>query len=292
VSALQSAHLHNPGVSYSQLDGVKESRTSAARTSPDLRTPIALLAGASARTIAPQQLRVTRCTPSTGCRSGLTCSTQHTWSVQHLQSASTIHTQQPAAVQPAEQTRAKLVEERWRPKAPLCLRRAAPYRLTQPRLPAGAAVQRGVAHRARARAPLPLGRCTPPRAAPNHSPQLLPRLFNAVAASYRPCSPPPRHSPLRCPPAHTCTTPSARVSDAGTGTPHNHCSCWHSQRHAQPELLRVVAAARAADFRCGTCARNSRHTAENLRTHQPETWAGRSPGTPNVARHDGSDVFP
>eukprot|EP01047_Picozoa_sp_COSAG01_P142256 COSAG01_NODE_73466_length_244_cov_35.234483_1_plen_81_part_11 len=46
-------------------DGVKESRTSAARTSPDLRTPIALLAGASARTIAPQQLRVTRCTPST-----------------------------------------------------------------------------------------------------------------------------------------------------------------------------------------------------------------------------------
>ena len=209
----------------------------------------------------PQQLRVTRCTPSTGCRSGLTCSTQHTRSVRHLQSASAIHTQQPAAVQPAEQTRPKLVEERWRPKAPLCLRRAAPYRLTQPRLPAGAAVQRGVAHRARARAPLPLGRCTPPRAAPNHCPQLLPRLCSAVAASCRPHSPQPRRSPLCHPPAHTCTTPSARISVAGIAAAHSRGSSWHSQRHAQRELLRAVAAARAADLRCGTCARNSRHTA-------------------------------
>ena len=190
----------------------------------DLCTPIALLTGATARTTVPQQLRVTRCTPSTGCRSGLTCSTQHTRSVRHLQSASAIHTQRPAVVQPAEQTRAKLVEERWRPKAPLCLRRAAPYRLTQPRLPAGAAVQRGVAHRARARAPLPLGRCTPPRAARKHCPQLLPRLGSAVAASYRPGSPPSRRSPLCHPPAHTCTTPSARISHTVTGTPHTHCS--------------------------------------------------------------------
>jgi hypothetical protein len=144
--------------------------------------------------------------------------------VRHLQSASATHTQQPAAVQPAEQTRAKLVEERWRPKAPLCLRRAAPYRLTQPRLPAGAAVQRGVAHRACARASLPLGRCTPPRAAPNHCPQLLPGVFNAVAASCRPHSPQPRRSPLCHPPAHTCTTPSARISHTVTGTPHTHCS--------------------------------------------------------------------
>eukprot|EP01047_Picozoa_sp_COSAG01_P088368 COSAG01_NODE_20759_length_936_cov_55.091995_1_plen_212_part_01 len=212
MSALQSAHPHNPGVSYSRLDRVKESRTSAARTSPDLRTPIALLAGATACTVAPQQLRVTRCTPSTGCRSGLTCSTQHTRSVQHLQSHPHTQTQLPTAVQPAEHTRAKLEEKRWRPKAPLRLRHAAPYRLTQPRLPAGAAVQRGVAQCARARAPLPLGRCTPPRAAQKHCPQLLPRLCSAVAASYRPCSPPPRHSPLRRPPAHTCTTPSARIS--------------------------------------------------------------------------------
>ena len=138
---------------------------------------------------------------------------------------------------------------------------AAPYRLTQPQLPAGAVVQRGVAHRACARAPLPLGRCTPPRAAPNHSPQLLPGVFNAVAASYRPHSPPPRHSPLCHPPAHTCTTPSARISHTVTGTPHTHCSSWHSQWHAQPKLLHVVAAARAADLRCGTCARNSRRTA-------------------------------
>eukprot|EP01049_Picozoa_sp_SAG25_P011216 SAG25_NODE_1338_length_3267_cov_8.611111_2_plen_182_part_00 len=181
--------------------------------------------------------------------------------MQHLQSHPHTQTQLPAAIQLVEHTRAKLEAERWRPKAPLCLRRAAPYRLTQPRLPAGAAVQRGVAHRARARAPLPLARRTPPRAAPNHCPQLLPGVFNAVAASYRPHSPPPRHSPLCHPPAHTCTTPSARISHTVTGTPHTHCSSWHSQRHAQPELVRVVAAARAADLRCGTCARNSRRTA-------------------------------
>ena len=118
------------GVSYSQLDRAKESPTSAARTSPDLYTLIALLAGATARTIVPQQLRVTRCTPSTGCRSGLTCSTQRSRSVRHLQSASTTCTQLPTANQPVEQTRAKLQDERWRLRAPLCLRSAAPCRLT------------------------------------------------------------------------------------------------------------------------------------------------------------------
>jgi hypothetical protein len=209
----------------------------------------------------PQQLRVTWCTPSTGCRSGLTCSTEHSRSVRHLQLAPATHTQEPPAAQPVEQTRAKSQSEKWRPKALLCVHPAAPYTLTQPRLPAGAAVQRGVAECAPARAPLPLGRCTPPRPTRNHCPQLLPRLCSAVAASYRPCSPPPRHSPLCRPPAHTCTTPPARISHTGTGTPHTHCSSRHSQRHAQPELLRVVAAARAADLRCGTCARNSRRTA-------------------------------
>ena len=209
----------------------------------------------------PQQLRVTRCTPATGCRSRLTCSTQDSRSVRHLQSAPATHTQKPPAAQPVEQTRAKLEAEKWRPKAPLRLHPAAPYTLTQPRLPAGTAVQHGVAHGACARTPLPLARRTPPRAAPNHCPQLLPGVFNAVAASYRPHSPQPRHSPLCHPPAHTCTTPSARISVAGIAAAHSRGSSWHSQRHAQRELLRAVAAARAADLRCGTCARNSRCTA-------------------------------